>query len=106
MGVSIQLLGLLLLIVFGLLETGPPKAEFFKVESISGTLAATATLFFIYTGFEHMAALGSEVKNPGKTIPRAFLMTMVITTIIYLFLAFTVLNIADPSALANVDSPL
>lgn len=104
--VSIQLLGLLLLIVFGLLETGPPKAEFFKIESISGTLAATATLFFIYTGFEHMAALGSEVKNPGKTIPRAFLMTMVITTIIYLFIAFTVLNIADPSALANVDSPL
>jgi len=84
--VSIQLLGLLLLIVFGLLETGPPKAEFFKIESISGTLAATATLFFIYTGFEHMAALGSEVKNPGKTIPRAFLMTMVITTIIYLLL--------------------
>lgn len=33
-------------------------------------------------------------------------MTMVITTIIYLFIAFTVLNIADPSALANVDSPL
>lgn len=104
--VSIQLLGLFILIVVGLAETGPPKAEFFKVESFSGTLAATATLFFIYTGFEHMAALGSEVKNPGKTIPRAFLMTMVITTTIYLFIAFTVLNIADPSALANVDSPL
>lgn len=104
--VSIQLLGLVLLIVMGLQETGPPKAEFFKIESFSGTLAATATLFFIYTGFEHMAALGSEVKNPGKSIPRAFLMTMVISTIIYLFIAFTVLNIADPSALAKVDSPL
>lgn len=104
--VSIQLLGLFLLIVFGLLETGPPKAEFFKVESLSGTLAATATLFFIYTGFEHMASLGSEVKNPGKTIPRAFLLTMLITSILYLLIAFTVLNIADPSALAKVDSPL
>lgn len=104
--VCIQLLGLLLLIVFGLMETGPPKAEFFKVESISGTLAATATLFFIYTGFEHMAALGSEVKNPGKTIPRAFLLTMVFTTIIYLLISFTVLNISDTSELAKVDSPL
>ncbi|WP_416396840.1 APC family permease [Allohahella sp. A8] len=104
--VSIQLLGLLILIVVGLSETGLPKAEFFKVESLSGTLAATATLFFIYTGFEHMAALGSEVKNPGKTIPRAFLLTMVITTIVYLLISFTVLNIADPSELAKVDSPL
>ena len=104
--VSIQLLGLFILIAVGLAETGPPKAKFFKVESFSGTLAATATLFFVYTGFEHMAALGSEVKNPGKTIPRAFLLTMVFTTIIYLLIAFTVLNIADPSELAKVDSPL
>lgn len=104
--VSIQLLGLFLLIAFGLLETGPPKAAFFKVESFSGTLAATATLFFVYTGFEHMAALGSEVKNPGKTIPRAFLLTMVITTIFYLLISFTVLNIADPLAISKVDSPL
>ncbi len=104
--VSIQLLGLFLLIAFGLLETGPPKAAFFKVESFSGTLAATATLFFVYTGFEHMAALGSEVKKPGKTIPRAFLLTMVFTTVIYLLISFTVLNIADPSELAKVDSPL
>jgi APA family basic amino acid/polyamine antiporter len=104
--VSIQLLGLFIFIVVGLFETGLPNAEVFKVESFSGTLAATATLFFVYTGFEHMAALGSEVKNPGKTIPRAFLWTMVITTIIYLLISFTVLNIANPSELAEVDSPL
>jgi len=104
--VSIQLLGLFLFIVIGLYETGPPKVEFFKVESFSGTLAATATLFFVYTGFEHMASLGSEVKNPGKTIPRAFLLTMLFTTLIYLLISFTVLKLAEPSALAKVDSPL
>lgn len=104
--VSIQLLGLLILIVVGLTTTGAPEKEFFQIESLENTMAATATLFFIYTGFEHMAALGSEVKNPGKTIPRAFLLTMLITTIIYLFISFTVLNISNPSKLANEDSPL
>ncbi|WP_339651317.1 amino acid permease [uncultured Maribacter sp.] len=104
--VSIQLLGLLILIFIGLKETGLPKAEIFQIKSFSGTLAATATLFFVYTGFEHMASLGSEVKNPGKTIPRAFLLTMVITTIFYLLISFTVLNIADPIAISKVDSPL
>ena len=104
--VSIQLLGLLVLIVIGLSETGAPNKEFFRIESLQNTIAATATLFFIYTGFEHMAALGSEVKNPGKTIPRAFLLTMLITTVIYLLISFTVLNIANPSELADVNSPL
>lgn len=104
--VSIQLLGLFILIAIGLAETGPPKTEFFKIESFSNTIAATATLFFVYTGFEHMAALGSEVKNPGRTIPKAFLLTMLFTTIIYLLISFTVLNISDPSKLAGVDSPL
>lgn len=104
--VSIQLLGLLLLIVLGLNSTGAPDKEFFIIDSFSGTIAATATLFFVYTGFEHMAALGSEVKNPGKTIPRAFLLTMLITTIIYLLISFTVLNISDASELAKVNSPL
>ena len=104
--VSIQLLGLLILIFIGLKETGLPKAEIFQIKSFSGTLAATATLFFVYTGFEHMASLGSEVKNPGKTIPRAFLVTMVITTIFYLLISLTVLNIADPLAISKVDSPL
>ena len=104
--VSIQLLGLLILIVVGLMNTGLPDKEYFKIESLQNTLAATATLFFIYTGFEHMAALGSEVKTPGKTIPRAFLLTMLITTVIYLLISFTVLNISAPSELAKVDSPL
>lgn len=104
--VSVQLSGLFIFIAMGLAETGPPRAAVFKVESFSNTLAATATLFFVYTGFEHMAALGSEVKKPGKTIPRAFLLTMAITTVIYLLVSYTVLRIADPSELAKVDSPL
>lgn len=104
--VSIQLLGLLILIVVGLKDTGIQDVGYFKVESLKNTFAATATLFFIYTGFEHMAALGSEVKMPGKTIPKAFLLTMLITTIIYLFISFTVLNIARPDELANANSPL
>jgi len=104
--VSVQLLGLFILIVVGFMETGLPKPVFFKVNSLSGTLSATATLFFVYTGFEHMAALGSEVKNPSKTIPYAFLLTMIFTTVIYLLISITVLNIADPSDLGKVNSPL
>ena len=104
--VSIQLVGLLILITIGINQTGPPGMEFFKVDSFRNAIAATATLFFIYTGFEHMAALGSEVKNPGKNIPVAFLLTMLVSTLIYLLIAYTVLSIANPYELANTNSPL
>lgn len=104
--VSTSLLGLLIFVILGLGEAGVPDSGTFRIDSFSGTLAATGTLFFIYTGFEHMAALGSEAKNPGKTIPAAFMFTMIITTIIYLLIAYVVLAVADPQNLADVDSPL
>lgn len=104
--VTIQLLGLLLLVALGLARTGLPTSEFFKIESLPKTFAASAMLFFIFTGFEHMASLGSEVKDPGKSIPRAFLLTMCIATVIYLLVCITVLRISTPGELAKVDSPL
>ena len=104
--VSLSLLGLLLLIGFGYAQAGLPEAEIFEIPAFGKALTATGTIFFIYTGFEHMAALGSEAKKPGKTIPLAFLLTMIITTIIYLLIVFVVLQVAKPGALSSVNSPL
>jgi len=104
--VSFQILGLLLLIAFGLGTSGLPDRTAFQVPSFGGALAGTGTLFFIYTGFEHMASLGSEVKHPERTIPRALLLTILITTLIYLPLSFIVLSVATPSELADANAPL
>lgn len=104
--VSLSLLGLLLLISFGFAQSGLPEAKLFEVPAFGKALTATGTIFFIYTGFEHMAALGSEAKKPGRTIPLAFLLTMIITTVIYLLIVFVVLQVAKPEELSSVNSPL
>lgn len=104
--VSLSLLGLLLLISFGYFQAGLPEAKMFEIPDFGSALTATGTLFFVYTGFEHMAALGSEAKKPGKTIPLAFLLTMIITSIIYLLIVFVVLQVAKPEELSSVNSPL
>ncbi|MGB7784887.1 MAG: APC family permease [Salinimicrobium sp.] len=104
--VSLSLLGLVLLILFGYSEAGLPEAKMFEIPAFGKALTATGTIFFIYTGFEHMAALGSEAKKPGKTIPLAFLLTMIITTVIYLLIVFVVLQVAKPEELNSVNSPL
>ena len=105
--VLVQLAGLLVLVVVGLYAEGAPAAkQVVAAPPIDGVIAATATLFFIFTGFEHMSALSGEVKDPGRSIPRAYLLTMLFTTGTYLLIGFTVLQISVPSEIAGVDSPL
>lgn len=104
--VSLSLLGLFLLIGFGYAQAGLPEAKIFEISSFGKVLSATGTIFFVYTGFEHMAALGSEAKKPGRTIPLAFLFTMIITSLIYLLIVFVVLQISEPQELSSTDSPL
>lgn len=45
-----------------------------------------------YTGIETMANLGSETRNPGKSIPRAVLLVFVAVIMMYAFLSTTALS--------------
>ena len=104
--VSIQLTGLVALVILGISSPGFGSAETLTPDAGWGIIAATSIIFFIYTGYEHMASLGEEVKDPGTTIPRAFILALILTTAIYLSVVFAVLALAEPSALASSKSPL
>ncbi|CAN4082000.1 unnamed protein product [Withania somnifera] len=54
-----------------------------------GVLKAAAMLFFAYVGFDGVATLGEEVKNPGRDIPVELIGSMVVIIIIYCLLAAT-----------------
>ncbi|XP_065846884.1 cationic amino acid transporter 1-like [Euphorbia lathyris] len=71
---------------------------------ISGVLKASAMLFFAYVGFDGVATLGEEVKNPGRDIPIGLIGSMSITIVIYCLLAAT-LNLMQPYAQIDVDAP-
>jgi APA family basic amino acid/polyamine antiporter len=55
--------------------------------SADGLLAATAFLFLAYTGYGRIATLGEEVHRPARTIPRAVIVTLATTTILYALVA-------------------
>lgn len=74
--------------------------------NLSGVFAATSILFFIYTGYEHMASLSEETKNPERTIWKAFILSLVTSTVIYLAIIFSLLALLSPSDLAKSLSPL
>ncbi len=71
-----------------------------------GVWAGAATIFFAYAGFARVAIVADEIENPQKNVPRATLMSIFISTIIYLFVAFAAVGGAGSKILAESGSPL
>jgi len=61
-------------------------------------LGATGLVFVAFTGYGRIATLGEEVRDPGRTIPRAVVVTMLVTTAIYLGIAATTTAMLGPEA--------
>ncbi|MBD3228518.1 MAG: amino acid permease [Candidatus Lokiarchaeota archaeon] len=71
---------------------------------ISNLISSIAIIFFAFVGFEDMANISEETKNPRKTIPKALLISLMICTILYILVSLTTVSMiaANPSlSLAN-----
>lgn len=73
---------------------------------LANFLYATAILFVAYTGFGRIATLSEEVKNPRVLIPKAILLTLFITSILYIFVGLVAIGIAGSTQLAQVTKDL
>ncbi|MCC5876223.1 MAG: amino acid permease [Candidatus Sumerlaeia bacterium] len=72
-------------------------------------LHATALVFVAYTGYGRLATLGGEIRNPRRTIPRAIIGTLLVTTVVYTLVAIVgvmVVGGAQYGELARESSPL
>ncbi len=67
---------------------------------------ASALLFFAFTGYARIATLGEEVHEPKKTIPRAVIITLVASVILYTAVALVAVGAVGASALGSTGSPL
>lgn len=56
-------------------------------DGLSGFFYATALMFVAYTGYGRIATLGEEVKNPRTAIPRAIVITLVVSAALYVLVA-------------------
>jgi APA family basic amino acid/polyamine antiporter len=73
---------------------------------LSGTLSASALIFFAYIGFEDLANISEEVKNPKKNVPRALMYSVIITTVIYILVGLAVVSVVNWQNLAGSPAPL
>lgn len=83
----------------------------YTINSIPTALIG-AGLVYAFNGFQVISSFASEIKNPGKNIPKAMLISILSTLILYLFLQFSFMGavpheIASEGWLAmNFTSPL
>lgn len=101
----IQVGGLLYVIVIGAPHVG-------QVDLLDGTggsggvLAAAALVFFAFIGFDEVITLAEETKDPTRTVPRALLLALGISTVLYVGVAIAAVSVIGPEAVASSDRPL
>ena len=101
----IELFGLLIIIALGFRHFG--NVDIFSIDNgFSGIFQGAALAFFAYMGFEMIVKLGEETKDPQKTIPRAIVLSVIITSIVYVLVAIAAVNMLPVEALASSESPL
>lgn len=71
-----------------------------------GIFSGAILAFYAFIGFEDMVDVAEEVKDVKKTLPRAILLTLGITTILYFILLVTVVLAMPPAELALSEAPL
>ncbi|CAN5794299.1 APC family permease [soil metagenome] len=71
-----------------------------------GLLQAAGLLFFAFAGYARIATLGEEVADPARAIPRAILLALGITLVIYAAVAGSALLAIGAAGLAEAEAPL
>lgn len=100
----IEVAGLVALIVVGVGD--PDLGRVVAAAPHAGVLGAAGLIFFAYLGFEDIANLAEEAKDPGRDIPRAIIIAVAVSTILYVLVAVASVALLDPARLAASASPL
>jgi len=119
--VFVKIFSLLLFLFVGLFIIGinkgnltpfiPEPSKNFRGEDaygLFGILRGASIIIFAYLGFDAVSTVAEEAKNPRKTVPIGIILSLLISTFLYITVSFTLtgivnyreLNVADPLAKA------
>jgi len=101
----IEASGLLLIVALGIPFLG--TVNYFEAsQGLQGILKASTLIFFAYLGFEDIVNLAEETKNPERNIPKALILSVVITAVLYVLVAVAAVSLADWQELGTSTAPL
>ena len=71
-----------------------------------GVLSGAGIAFYAFIGFEDMVNVAEEVKNVRHVMPKAIILTLVVTTILYFIVATVVVRSMPLTEFINTEAPL
>jgi APA family basic amino acid/polyamine antiporter len=103
--VVIKLVVIGLFIGVGAFYVQPENWTPFMPNGIGSVLISAFTIFFAYTGFDAISTAAEETKNPQKDIPIGIIGTLVLCTIVYIFVALVLTGVVKWDAI-NIHAPI
>lgn len=103
--VVIKLAVLGFFVVFGLFFVN--INNFLPFEPLNpGMFYGTGLIFFAYGGFPRVAVMAEEVKDPRRNVPRAVLLSLLISSVVYVIVGTVAVGLVGSTSLSASNAPL
>jgi basic amino acid/polyamine antiporter, APA family len=80
-----------------------PATGGFSPNGAAGISAAAAIIFFSYIGFDAVSTAAEETKNPPKDMPFGIIMSLLITTVLYIAISIVMTGMAPWKQLGTAE---
>ncbi|AUX08596.1 amino acid transporter [Halalkaliarchaeum desulfuricum] len=71
-----------------------------------GVISAIALVIVSYAGVTKVASVAEEIENPGRNLPLGLLISLAITTLLYVLIVFVLVGIVDAETLRGTNIPM
>ena len=104
--VSIFVSSLLAFGVGGIFYIDPANLTPMVPNGLDSVLSAAVPAFYSYSGFLTVVVVGEEIRNPGRNIPLALLLTFVVVAVIYTLVTIVLPGLVPWQELGAIVAPM
>ncbi len=98
--------GLILVIIVGFMFFDATVDFAFSPAGFTGVMAGAALMFFAFIGFQDIANMSEEVKEARNVVPKAMLISLGISTVLYILVAVAAIGVVGWETLSTSNAPL
>jgi len=84
----------------------PPNTGEFGSFGISGVLRGAGVIFFVFIGFDIVATMAQETKNPKRNLPIGILGSLIICTILFVLFGYVLTGLAHYTEFKDSAAPV
>jgi APA family basic amino acid/polyamine antiporter len=104
--VVVKVVILIFFVIIGMFGLASANFTPFAPHGIGGIMEGAALIFFAYAGFSRVTMISEEVEDPKRTIPKAIILALVVSTVIYLAVSVVAIGLVGSASLASSGSPI